>query len=206
MMKSMFIYVKGNQAAVANKEGQVKRFEAASERLAGLAAFNYVLSRVPANSTDVYRIVVKNKSFLKQMKWMNRNIPNYIATGQLRSGEKFTAEEIAMFKAIKQSKLAYKGTKLFVITETELKREEKESWKAWHAAIDAIVVKEETKEEEPVKESAPEKSFVNKAQAIMDQIAMLQKQLEELQAEEQKPEVEVADDELENFVFPEDMQ
>ena len=206
MMKSMFIFVKGNQAAVANKEGQVKRFEAASERLAGLAAFNYVLSRVPANSTDVYRIVVKNKSFLKQMKWMNRNIPNYIATGQLRSGEKFTAEEIAMFKAIKQSKLAYKGTKLFVITETELKREEKESWKAWHAAIDAIVVKEETKEEEPVKESAPEKSFVNKAQAIMDQIAMLQKQLEELQAEEKpEPEVEVADDELENFVFPEDM-
>ena len=64
MMKSMFIYVKGNQAAVANKEGQVKRFEAVSERLAGLAAFNYVLSRVPANSTDVYRIVVKNKSFL----------------------------------------------------------------------------------------------------------------------------------------------
>ena len=205
MMKSMFIYVKGNQAAVANKEGQVKRFEAASERLAGLAAFNYVLSRVPANSTDVYRIVVKNKSFLKQMKWMNRNIPNYIATGQLRSGEKFTAEEIAMFKTIKQSKLAYKGTKVFVITETELKREEKESWKAWHAAIDAIVVKEETKEEEPVKESAPEKSFVNKAQAIMDQIAMLQKQLEELQAEEEKPEIEIADDELENFVFPEDM-
>ena len=204
MMKSMFIYVKGNQAAVANKEGQVKRFEAVSERLAGLAAFNYVLSRVPANSTDVYRIVVKNKSFLKQMKWMNRNIPNYIATGQLRSGEKFTAEEIAMFKAIKQSKLAYKGTKLFVITETELKREEKESWKAWHTAIDAIVVKEETKEE-PVKESAPEKSFVNKAQAIMDQIAMLQKQLEELQAEEEKPEIEIADDELENFVFPEDM-
>ena len=205
MMKSMFIYVKGNQAAVANKEGQVKRFEAVSERLAGLAAFNYVLSRVPANSTDVYRIVVKNKSFLKQMKWMNRNIPNYIATGQLRSGEKFTAEEIAMFKTIKQSKLAYKGTKVFVITETELKREEKESWKAWHAAIDAIVVKEETKEEEPVKESAPEKSFVNKAQAIMDQIAMLQKQLEELQAEEEKPEIEIADDELENFVFPEDM-
>ena len=205
MMKSMFIYVKGNQAAVANKEGQVKRFEATSERLAGLAAFNYVLSRVPANSTDVYRIVVKNKSFLKQMKWMNRNIPNYIATGQLRSGEKFTAEEIAMFKEIKQSKLAYKGTKVFVITETELKREEKESWKAWHAAIDAIVVKEETKEEEPVKESAPEKSFVNKAQAIMDQIAMLQKQLEELQKEEEKPEIEIADDELENFVFPEDM-
>ena len=205
MMKSMFIFVKGNQAAVANKAGQVKRFEAASERLAGLAAFNYVLSRVPANSTDVYRIVVKNKSFLKQMKWMNRNIPNYIATGQLRSGEKFTAEEIAMFKAIKQSKLAYKGTKVFVITETELKREEKESWKAWHAAIDAIVVKEETKEE-PVKESAPEKSFVNKAQELMNQIAMLQKQLEELQAEEKpEPEVEVADDELENFVFPEDM-
>jgi hypothetical protein len=204
-MKSMFIYVKGNQAAVANKEGQVKRFEAVSERLAGLAAFNYVLSRVPANSTDVYRIVVKNKSFLKQMKWMNRNIPNYIATGQLRSGEKFTAEEIAMFKTIKQSKLAYKGTKVFVITETELKREEKESWKAWHAAIDAIVVKEETKEEPVVKESAPEKSFVNKAQAIMDQIAMLQKQLEELQKEEEKPEVEIADDELENFVFPEDM-
>mgnify|MGYP006325065365 CR=1 FL=1 len=192
MMKSMFIFVKGNQAAVANKEGQVKRFEAVSERLAGLAAFNYVLSRVPANSTDVYRIVVKNKSFLKQMKWMNRNIPNYIATGQLRSGEKFTAEEMAMFKAIKQSKLAYKGTKVFVITETEQKREEKESWK------------EETKEE-PVKEIAPEKSFVNKAQAIMDQIAMLQKQLEELQKEEEKPEVEIADDELENFVFPEDM-
>ena len=206
MMKSMFIYVKGNQAAVANKEGQVKRFEATSERLTGLAAFNYVLSRVPANSTDVYRIVVKNKSFLKQMKWMNRNIPNYIATGQLRSGEKFTEEEIAMFKEIKQSKLAYKGTKVFVITETELKREEKESWKAWHLAIDSIVVKEETKEKEPVKESAPEKSFVNKAQAIMDQIAMLQKQLEELQAEvEEKPEIEIADDELENFVFPEDM-
>jgi hypothetical protein len=78
------------------------------------------------------------------------------------------------------------------------------------AIIDAIVVKEETKEEtkeeEPVKESAPEKSFVNKAQAIMDQIAMLQKQLEELQAEaEEKPEIEIADDELENFVFPEDM-
>ena len=41
---------------------------------------------------------------------------------------------------------------------------------------------------------------------------MLQKQLEELQADEQEvvvekpePEVEVTDDELENFVFPEDM-
>ena len=202
MMKSMFIFVKGNQAAVANKAGQVKRFEAASERMAGLAAFNYVLTRVPANSTDVYRIVVKNKSFLKQMKWMNRNLNNYITTGQLRSGEKFTAEEIAMFKAIKQSKLAYKGTKLFVITETELKREEKESWKAWHAAIDAIVPKEETTEK-PVEEIAPANSFVNKAQQLMDQIAMLQKQLEELQAEE--PAVEIADAELENFEFPENM-
>ena len=195
MMRSMFIFVKGNQAAVANKEGQVKRFEATSERLAGLAAFNYALSRVPANSTDVYRIVVKNKSFLKQMKWMNRNIPNYIATGQLRSGEKFTAEEIAMFKAIKQSKLAYKGTKVFVITETELKREEKESWKAFNLAKNAIMPKEEVSNKE-------DKPFVNKAQELMNQIAMLQKQLEEEQAKEQ---IEVTDDELENFVFPEDM-
>ncbi len=137
MRKQLVVYANETKAVVANKAGQGKIFEGATKREAALKAFAYALSRVPELSEDSYRIIVADKSFLQQVSYI-QNLRYYLINGKTKGGDAFTEGEMAQLKAIHEARKNCCLTYVTIITEKQLKREEKDSWKQWHCAVDAV--------------------------------------------------------------------
>ena len=139
MRKQLVVYANETKAVVMNKNGQYKVFEGTTKREASLKALTYAFSRIPEISDDTFRIIVADKSFLQQVSYV-QNLRYYLINNKTKGGEAFTAEEMEQLKALHEARKNSYLTYTTVITEKQLKREEKDSWKQWHLAVDSVKV------------------------------------------------------------------
>ena len=206
MRKQLVVYANETKAVVMNKSGQYKEFDGTTKREVALKALAYAYSRVPELTEDSYRIIVADKSFLQQVSYV-QNLRYYLINGKTKGGEQFTPEEITALKELNEARKNSYLTYVSVITEKQLKREEKDSWKQWHLAVDTI---KEPTANKPAKQTSSPVSTVNpvvaKLQELMtkaleegdfDKYDQLEARLNKLQpAQEQATEDEVEEVEV----------
>ena len=163
-MKTIVI-VSNEMKSVVAFENEFKVFESTSKRTASLKAYKHALELVPELTDERYRIVVTKNSFLYQLTFP-QTFRYYLINNKPKAanGAAFTAEETALLKEIHQLQGIRHLVMLNIISDQQIKREEKETHKLLKAAKAKI-------------ESAP-KTIATPAAPKTSPVAMLEKQLE----------------------------
>ena len=188
--KTYAIVANNGISVLMNQAGQYKHYQGETNLVASLKALQSILNQVPTNDTladNITKVVIGHKSVIKGFTCGSHL--TYIRTGKNMAGKEFTAEELQLIKTI-ATMLSNRSLNVWLVTD-EFVGKNSVDYKLFNNAWTAqkSLAKQMNQPQQP-------KATPENAQALMNQLAELQKQLAMLQARDEQT-TELNEDELE---------
>lgn len=177
MMKTYAVVANNGLSILMNQEGQYKKYTGENNLIASLKALQGILNQVATNEEiepEITKIVIGSKSSIKGFA-VGSHL-TYIRTGKNMSDKEFSAEELTLIKTV-ATMLSNRSLNVIITTDQFVAKNSAEYRlfnNAWTAQKNEL--KSQANKEQPHR--------AQDAAALMAQIEMLKKQLEEAQKEE----------------------
>lgn len=185
--KNYAVVANNGLSILMNQEGQYKVYTAENNLLASLKALQGILNQIPTNeeiAPEVTKVIIGSKSSIKG--FVTGSHLQYIRTGANAQGKAFSEEELKMIRTV-ATMLSNRSLNVWLTTDQWIGKNSAEYRlynNAWTAQKNEL--KSQSNKEQPHR--------AQDAAALMAQIEMLKKQLEEAQKEEVVVSEEVAVD------------
>lgn len=177
MMKTYAVVANNGIGILMNQEGQYKKYTGENNLIASLKALQGILNQIPTNeeiAPEVTKVIIGSKSSIKG--FVTGSHLQYIRTGANAQGKAFSEEELKLIKTV-ATMLSNRSLNVWLTTDQWISKNSAEYKlynNAWTAQKNEL--KSQANKEQPHR--------AQDAAALMAQIEMLKKQLEEAQKEE----------------------
>lgn len=177
MMKTYAVVANNGISILMNQEGQYKKYTGENNLIASLKALQGILNQIPTNeeiAPEVTKVIIGSKSSIKG--FVTGSHLQYIRTGANAQGKAFSEEELKLIRTV-ATMLSNRSLNVWLTTDQWIGKNSAEYKiynNAWEAQKNEL--KSQSNKEQPHR--------AQDAAALMAQIEMLKKQLEEAQKEE----------------------